>query len=79
MNIQVTNKEIYNKVKKVWNYGLTFKDDRVDGHLSIVYTEDGKTWTDARFGITTNEDLQNDYGFKFVDHEQGIDNMKYYF
>lgn len=41
MNIQVTNVEKYNFVRKIWNYGADLiSDERVDGHLSILTLED---------------------------------------
>lgn len=80
MNIKIINKEKYNAVKKVSNYGAKLiNSQQVDGHLSIVYLEKGKTWTAAKFGITCNSDLENEYGFKFVSHEKNINNNKYYF
>lgn len=80
MNIQVINQEKYNTVKKVSNYGAKLVNNEcVDGHLSIIYIENGKEWTAAKFGITCNSDLENKYGFKFVSHEKNISNNKYYF
>ena len=80
MNIQITDNDKYNAVIKVWNYGAKLvDDDRVDGHLSIIHREDNKEFATAKFGITTNFDLEDEYGFRFVEHENNIDNNKYYF
>lgn len=79
MNIQVTDPNKYKKVKKVQNYGACLRDDAyVDGHLSIVYIEDGILWTSASFGAKPNSDLEKEFGFRFVTHENHIDNSKYY-
>jgi len=80
MNIQITNQEKYDAVIKVWNYGANLVDEnRVDGHLSIISLEKDKEWTTAKFGVTSNSDLEDEYGFKFVSDELNIDNNKYYF
>lgn len=81
MNIQVTNTEKYSNVRKVWNYGASLREDHdlVDGHLSIIYTEDGEEWTAALMGARSNASLEEEYGFRFVSHENNIDNRKYYF
>lgn len=80
MNIEITNTEKYKNVKRVYNYGAKLIDSkRVDGHLSIVYTENGTDWTSAKFGMTSNSDLENEYGFRFVGNKKNIDNRKYCF
>ena len=80
MNIQITNHDKYNLVRKVWNYGADLvNENRIDGHLSISFIEENKEYTVAKFGITDNSDLEQEYGFKFVSHEENIDNNKYYF
>lgn len=80
MNIQVTNPKKYNNVRRVYNYGARLnKHGDVDGHLSIIYTEEGEEWTAALMGCRSNESLEEEYGFRFVSHEKNIDNRKYYF
>lgn len=81
MNIQVTNPDKYSNVIRVWNYGarLVVDKDTVDGHLSIIFSQDGKEWAAVLMGAISNESLDEDYGFRFVSHENNIDNRKYYF
>lgn len=80
MNIEITDPDKYKNVKKVVNYGAKLIDyGRVDGHLSIIYIEDEKEWTSAKFGMTSNTSLEAEYGFRFVGNEKNTDNRKYYF
>lgn len=80
MNIQITDTIKYENVKRVWNYGAQLIDEnRVDGHISITFLEEDKVYTTAKMGMTHNIDLQEEYGFRFVSHEENIDNNKYYF
>lgn len=79
MNIQVTGPKKYSNVKKVANYGARLVDnDHVDGHLSITYMDGVEEYTLAIFGVTSNADLDEEFGFRFVSHHDNIDNQKYY-
>lgn len=74
MNIQVTDQQKYNNVKRVWNYSAILTEhDFIDGHIAIRYIEDGQDYTEAMFGVRSNTSLEIQFGFRFVQYKKGMD------